>query len=472
MYVIVALLVCGLLGVLTPPFFVPDEANHVKRELELSRGELLAHEAAPGVGSAVDTGVLQVMQRSTALQEALRKRIPIAHQRPNGRIDAAQLTQLQQVRWGGVRVFTDFPNTALYPPLLYLPQVLGWRLGELTGSSVLKSLWLARLVTAFSAILLSWLALRLSGSGGLALLVCLLLPTELSLNASCSQDALLLPAACLAMVILARSIRTTRPASTPELIGLVVLLSACIGARLPYVPMAFATLLPVLNLPRPETRVLWRHTTAFAAILLLVFGWAGLVHHFGVMTDPAANPALQTAFILHQPLRAALFILRGTSAVAPVLAVTGLEVLGCNDVFAPPVVYGLLALGGAAIVWLAPRPHLTQKRARLLLLAALLVTTLLLSLSEYLIWTPVGVPAVRGLQARYYLPLLPFALLLPLWSETRPRWLSPDSSARGKLLLAATALVLVAVLATPWIAARRFYDLGLLAAIRLSGATL
>ncbi len=470
-YLVVALLVCGFLCILTPPFFMPDEVNHAKRELELGRGELLAHETAQGVGGAVDANVLSVMERSKGVQGTLIARFPRVRQRPDGRITAAQLAQMRQVRWSGVRVFTTFQNTALYPPLLYLPQTLGWRMGELIGAPVVESLWLARLLAALSAVLLGWLALRLCGDGRWALLLCLLLPTELALNASCSQDALLLPAACLATVLLARPMQSGRAASTLELGILVLLLSAYIGARVPYLPMAFAVLLPVMNLPRLETRALWRPAAALTAILLLVGGWVSLVRHFGTMTDPAANPALQTAFVLHQPLRAAVFLLRGTAAVTPILAVMGLEVLGGNDVFAPAFVYGLLALGVVSVVWLAPRmmPGM-QHRARGLLLAMLLGTVLLMSLSEYLIWTPVGVPAVRGLQSRYYLPLLPFVLMLSTRMGSRlPRWMSQAPRLRGRLLLAGTALYVTAVMATPWVAARRFYDLDLVAATRLLG---
>ncbi len=462
-YLAVALLVCGFLSILTPPFFAPDEVNHAKRELELARGELLAHTTAEGVGGAVDANVAKVMLQSGALQGAILARFPRVRQRPDGRINAAQLAQMGQVRWSGVSVFTTFRNTALYPPLLYVPQALGWRLGELIGAPVVDSLWLARLFASVSAALLGWLSLRLCGGGRWALLLCLLLPTELALNASCSQDSLLLPAACLAAVLVARTIQLSRAASTPELAILVVLLSACIGARPPYLPMAFALLLPVMNLPRLETKELWRHTAALVTVLLLVSGWAGMVHGFGTMTDPAANPALQTAFVLHQPLRAAAFLLWGTVAVTPVLAVMGLEILGGNDAFAPSFIYGMLALGFIAVLWLAPRMPRVQHRARGLLFAMLLGTVLLISLSEYIIWSPVGGPAVRGLQSRYYLPLLPFTLMLPVRIGTRK--MAPRL--RGRLLLAGTALSVLAVMATPSIAARRFYNLNLVAATRL-----
>ncbi len=50
-YVAVALLVSTLLCVLTPPFLVPDEANHAKREIELSRLEFFAHKTPLGIGT-------------------------------------------------------------------------------------------------------------------------------------------------------------------------------------------------------------------------------------------------------------------------------------------------------------------------------------------------------------------------------------------------------------------------------------
>ncbi len=469
MYLVVALLVCGFLCFLTPPFFVPDEVNHAKRELELGRGEVLAHKTPQGIGSAVDSNVLEVMNQSSAIQAALSVRYPRARQRPNGRITAAQLAQMQQVRWAGGRGFSTFENTALYPPFFYLPQALGWRLGEVVGAPVVKSLWLARSLAALSAVLLGWLALRLCGNDGRwTLLVCLLLPTELGLNASCSQDALLLPAACLAAVLLTRSIQCGRASSPVELACVVLLLVSWIGARLPYLPMAFAILLPVLNLPRPDTKAVWRHAVALAAILMLVGGWAGLVHHFGVLPGPGADPASQTALVLHQPLHASFNLARGTMAVVPVLAGMGLEVLGSNDVFAPAFLYVLLALGFVSVLWLAPRLQGMRDRTRGLLLAMLLGTVLLLSLSEYLIWTPVGAPVVNGLQSRYYLPLLPFTLMLPTWRRTsQARWPNPAPRLRARLLLAGTALFLFAAMATPWIAARRFYNLDLVAATRL-----
>jgi hypothetical protein len=47
-YLAVALLVSTALCLLTPPFYVPDESNHAQREIEISRGELIAKRTAEG----------------------------------------------------------------------------------------------------------------------------------------------------------------------------------------------------------------------------------------------------------------------------------------------------------------------------------------------------------------------------------------------------------------------------------------
>jgi uncharacterized membrane protein len=55
------------------------------------------------------------------------------------------------------------------------------------------------------------------------------------------------------------------------------------------------------------------------------------------------------------------------------------------------------------------------------ILAAVIVASLLiLSLSQYLIWTELGAGVIEGLQGRYFLPIAPLALLLV--ASNRLRW--------------------------------------------------
>lgn len=467
-YVVIALLVSTFFCVLTPPFLIPDESNHAKREIELSRLELFAHKTSFGVGTLIDSNVVLVMDRFGAIQQTVRERHPIARYRPDGRLSAAQLVAMDKIPWAHQANFTSFQNTAIYPPLLYVPQAIGWRLGERAGMTILRSLYLARFFAAVCAIIVGWLALRMCGIGRWVLFACLLLPAELSLNASCSQDALLLPIAVLAMVILSRAIALRRGLTLPELLISTLLLGACIGARVAYLPLASALVLPELELPEINWRRLVPPLTAIAFIVALVGIWQFQVRSFGTFLGPQSHPGLQINFLLHHPFKGALYLIEGTIIPAPAMAIKGLEVLGENDAFPPAVIYGLLALGLGGITWLTSWVWLKNWRARLLLLLALLGSIAGVSLAMYLDWTAVQSHRIDGLQHRYYLPMIPFALLL--FSRRRFKAMAgnnPPGRRRERLLLAMAVVYVSAVLYTPWVAAHRFYDLNLRTATRL-----
>jgi uncharacterized membrane protein len=72
------------------------------------------------------------------------------------------------------------------------------------------------------------------------------------------------------------------------------------------------------------------------------------------------------------------------------------------------------------------------------------------------VWTPVGARVLDGPLARYYLPLVPFVLLLS--SERVRAW--GGVRTRAWLLPLVMLLFLAGVLTTPWVAARRFYNAG------------
>ena len=130
-YVLCALFVTLLLAVLTPPFFVPDEANHSLRALQIAHGHAIP-EGAPktvivqGAGGEADRNAYAGMLRMNAIMDATAQRYPIARSRPDGRISRSDMEAVQELTWAHVDQFSAFPNTAVYPPTLYLPQAAGW----------------------------------------------------------------------------------------------------------------------------------------------------------------------------------------------------------------------------------------------------------------------------------------------------------------------------------------------------------
>lgn len=292
-YLVLALQLSVLLCWMTPPFFAPDEADHAARELALLRGHLIAKSSPDGAGDDIDSGVVQVKDAMDIIRMEWEKHAGYFLDRSYGSITDEQ--QLKQVdgRWSGQTVFEEYENTAVYPPLLYLPAMAGWKTGEVAGWTVFASLRMARLLCALCAVALGWLALRFCAGVRWLLLAGLLLPTVLYLSATCCQDALVPGLAALAVAILSRALAGKRNFTGVELTVAAVALGLIAMARPPYAAMAL-----MLFLPAVETRASWRKwrapAVAFAVIAVTTGAWWHMVSGFGMAVNDLGRPAAST----------------------------------------------------------------------------------------------------------------------------------------------------------------------------------
>jgi uncharacterized membrane protein len=343
--------------------------------------------------------------------------------------------------------------------MLYLPAIAGWRAAEALDLTAVRSLHLARLLCALAAVALNWLALRWCACSRWLLLPLLLLPSVLFLNASSSQDALLLPVAALIAAVLSRPLAARRDFTVAELAAMTLLLALAGTARPPNAAMALVLFLPGLELDGKRWRGWVRPAVAFGVVLAVCAGWRTLVAPLGLDNADQADPDLQQAFLRAHPLAALAAVLRGTGDAGADFLRRGLYVLGWNDLLAP----AWLSVGlGLALLWLlvtAPAFPLRRWGSRLLLTAAVVVPLLGISLAEYIIWTPPGFWTVYGIQPRYWLPMLPLAILLVKSRTT--------GTPRPRCLMAAAGVVAAIACTLPWVAAMAFYRGGLGAVLRL-----
>ena len=344
MYLVLGLVVTGLLCFLTAPFFGPDEPDQSARAIALSHGNLIARmEPSQGgeePGAEIDEGAIHAMDGMDDIREGWEASAPDFLDRPYGPVKENEQRPLMGIGWAHHRVFLPFGNTAGYPPVLYLPAIVGWRTGEAAGLKIFASLRLARLLCAVTAVGLGWLALRICACSRWILLPFLLLPSTLFLNASCSQDALLLAVAALLSSLLTRPLEAGREFTPTELASTAFLLALCGTARPPYLAMAL-----ILFLPSLEFRLEARHEgsaasrlrqwlwpgAAFVVVVAVCALWMRSVARLGLEHSNQARPELQTLFLRSHPWLAMRALLDGTSYAMGDFMRRGVYVVGWND---------------------------------------------------------------------------------------------------------------------------------------------
>jgi uncharacterized membrane protein/Tfp pilus assembly protein PilF len=376
------------LSICTPPFQTPDELAHFERAYQISRGGLYG-----GSGGYVDQGIDQAYSHYSQL--------PF-----NGkaRVTAADEAAAASVQWTGQTVYRDFPNTATYPPIGYLPQALGIVLGRIAGLSVVYTLILSRLINGAFAILISVLALYWCQRGKLVMFAVLLLPLTISLFGSCSQDATLISISCLAFAIVSRQISEGFPLSLRMTMVLAAALLIVLLKRPPYVPLLLVLLIPGI-LPRWGKKPAWLPGLSLAGLLaaLTVIWWLAAPSSANAGANSGVDAKMQLLYLFHHP------------GVLPKIMI-GIDyrsftdgfigVLGWLDTFMPRPYYVMmqLMLLVAIIAEMVYRSRFKYSATAIILFAAL-SSVVGVVLIEYLLFNPVGSHIVEGVQSRYLIPL-------------------------------------------------------------------
>jgi uncharacterized membrane protein len=459
-YLALALVLTVLLCWMTPPFFAPDESDHAAREISLTHGHLIEREGPDGASDDIDSDVVHVTDAMDDIRMNWEKHAGFFLDRSYGPVtDEQQLAQAGK-RWSGRTIFEPFENTAVYPPLLYLPAMAGWKTGEAAGWTVFASLRLARLLCALCAVALGWLALRFCVGMRWVLLAGLLLPSVLYLNATCCQDALIPGLAALAVAMLSRPLAGRRGFTRAELTVAATALGLIAMARPPYAAMALMLFVPVA-----ELRGGWRQwrapAAALAAVAVLTGLWWHRVSSLVTATNDLGEPDVQRIFLRQHPFAAVLALLRGTTYAGYDFLHRGVYVIGLNDLLPHQGAAAVLTLCLLAIVLWAPGPVAESWCGRALLAVSVAAPLLGVSLAEYLIWTPPGGATVFGVMPRYWFAAMPPGLLL---LESCLPWRALNRKMAG---VACVAMALVAC-TLPWMVAHAFYREGVWHVLRLS----
>ena len=372
-FVLLALIFGVTLVFATPPFRAPDEAGHFWRADAIALGYWIPpmHHGHPS--AHIPRGIEQLWYgRDTPLE--------LEH-----------------------RVLVHFP--AYYTPLPHLPQAFACFIGHALVLRPIAILHLGRIFNLVVFIALMAIAMRAAPSLALAIATVGLLPMSLHLAASFSPDATTIAVATLFTAMSC----TTGASACRDRRGRLSYTSAAIALVKPvYFPIALMA----------RRATVWIACALALAITTLLLHQTSYAHRPGVMVDPSA----QLRVIVEAPFRFIGIVIVDYLRHAPRYAEGLVGRLGMLDVPLPRIVIGMLIATLIAVA-LTNELRLTATE-RALAGLSIALSMLLISVSQYLIWTPPGAGYIDGMQGRYFLPLLPLAMAAA--GGTLRRRIAPD----------------------------------------------
>ncbi len=401
-----------------PPLNGTDEFTHFPRVYQITDGTLweqkMPHQQYGGqipfnVSSMVDD-----------YRDLSRKSNPQEYASRTKQLNAYYSSQSKP----GEPVGAIYTSVAIYPPWSYAPSAIGLVVAKVLNTPLIWYVYLARLSSLLVWIVLVWWAIRLLPSGKWFLTVLALLPTSLSQATTIGGDGLLtgLSWLTIALVIAVFANKVNLNWIWLTLLGLASLYLAVIKAGYWLISL-LPLIIPAYFFKSRKVAVAWKTVLAALVIVSSIFfayhnmttaRYATLTPRLGVYID--SN--LQQQYVLHHPL---LFLVRAfgqffTKSYDTIyLGIVG--ILTNRLIYLPLLVIGLLYVTLFLALKQSKRLPVLAKHRQLLLLtflSAFVGTCIFISLAFYIGNTQVGSDTIFGIYGRYYLPILPLLLIIPL----------------------------------------------------------
>ena len=405
-----------ILCFLTPPFEVPDEPQHFFRSYQLSELQLWGTLQDGAAGAVLPSSLVNLVENFLGTSAIFDSKRAIRAQ-PFGETWSKTADPLNPED----REFVDFSGAVSYSPLAYAPQVLGIWVGRSFGAPPLMLLYLARLANGVAAVLAMAWALKMLPVGKGAGLAAALLPMAQFEYASASPDAAIISSVFVftAVALRASAAGTWR---IGDVIACAVSGTVFTSVKVVYAPLLLVGLAGCLR----QIRAGRPAKAAFSVQMLIALGailttaaWLASVSHLLGAYRAGADPSAQVFFIFAHPAEYAGIVWHSIVHNFRAYLRSGVGQLGWLTIFLPGYAYFLAAVAFAVSpLTECSRPcglGLAQTVWNMLLFTA---TVILIETAIYLYWSPVGAPEIKGVQGRYFIPLLPL-LVATLADMTR-----------------------------------------------------
>lgn len=399
LFVLLGLIFGGAAIILTPTYQGPDEPVHTYRIWQLSEGQIVAQEKDGVLGGYLPCSLV-AYERDDVVCGAC----------PDGQVSSQTICAQH-------KIFAGFPTSAVYLPVMYLPQIAMAAVAHAIPVTPAALVYLLRIAGLLGYLALAATAIAVIPFRRWTMFMIALLPMALWISAMVSGDGMTLG---LAMLFVALWLRAAEAAPgalrTRDAVILGVVSIALILAKPGYGLMALMLLtVPWRSWARPRYAGVILAAAVIGAFALQI-SWsrtmagdfvqqaATLRAQDGVHLDAQG----QRIFLLNEPLQVLPLFWNDIRIHADYYLTGVIGVFGWY-VHKLPVVATVLGYVGLVGTILLDEGRFRRWRIfSSLVISAGIVGTLWLML--YVAYTPVRNAFVDGFQTRYLLPLLPMVL--------------------------------------------------------------
>lgn len=394
---------------ITPPFQSPDSFQHFYRTLQLSDGVLLGIKEEETAGGYIAKGIKEETEKLSLLpfhpnHKTTSKEVLFLLR------DSRPLSFYEKQE----KELLSFPNTILYPPTAYIPQVAALLFSKFIDLTLYQAYYFICITKALFYLLIFYIALWLAPHSlkwGLTFFS--LLPMNIFLLPTLSPDPLITSLSFLIFVLALNSFRTNGRFFLSIYFTLSVLLSL---SKIIYFLIPFAIFCREgLKNKTFGLKHLISLTLATATPSLIWIFYAKKIFAPLVVESSPKDPGLQLARILENPSVFFEVFLNTLTQNGPTILYSLIGNFGWMDT---PLTQSV-ALGGCVLLLLTLiqsqlSPHALQFTFQDRLNSFLIIfgTFLLMFTSVFLTAVVVDGSVVHGIQGRYFLCLLPFLFIL------------------------------------------------------------
>ncbi len=377
---------------------VPDEDVHAKKSFAISEGLLFSSSYETADTQAyINAKVHELVSETTKSYDEYFKKLNMAE------TDQKSLQNYKQM--------------ALYSPMSHAPQAIGIAISRLFGATVTVQCYAARLFNMAVAICLLYFAIKLIPFKKHIIFFIGLLPMTLNEIASMSSDALAI-SNCIFFIcyILYLKYDPKKEMCTIKDYIILVVSSLVIAlVKTVYVPLCLLLfLIPKDKFKSNKVKIIFCILTIIIS-LILNLGWLAYCSRFLIEYTPGVDAHEQVKYVLSNPIRYIIIIFRAITVYFQnhVVALCG-EDLGSHNAQASLlyVIPTIILFTGLFFINDDKERKEFDIFTKLYILVVFLMCYALIYTSVYVHWNALGNQIVIGVQARYFIPILPLLMIL------------------------------------------------------------